>query len=124
MQECEPSIEYLELFGVTVAMLLWLKHMPNKKIMLFCDNQSVVHMINNSSSKCRNCMVLLRRITFESMICNSRVYAKYISSKDNAKANALSRMDFRRFRCLDPKMDLFPSEIPAELWPLSKIWLK
>ena len=48
--EVQPSIEYLELFGVAVAVLNWLKLFRNKKIVLFCDNQAVVNMINNSTS--------------------------------------------------------------------------
>ena len=47
MTEHEPRIEYLELFGVTVAVLNWIRNFPNKKIFLFCDNESVVHMINH-----------------------------------------------------------------------------
>ena len=54
-----PSIEYLELFWVTVAVLHWLKLFKNKRIVLLCDNEAVVHMINNTSSSCKNCMVLL-----------------------------------------------------------------
>ena len=57
MKRNEPSIEYLELFTVTVAVLNWIKLFPNRRVVLFCDNESVVHMINSSSS-CRNCMYL------------------------------------------------------------------
>ena len=42
----EPSIEYLELFAVLVGVLNWIHLFSNKRIMLFCDNQSVVYMIN------------------------------------------------------------------------------
>ena len=76
----EPSIEYLELFGVTVAVLNWLKLFKNSKIVLFCDNEAVVHMINNSSSRCKNCMVLIRIIVLESLVCNTRVFARYVRS--------------------------------------------
>ena len=55
----QPSIEYLELFGVTVVVLNWLKLFRKKKIVLFCDNMAVVNMINNASSNCKNCMVLI-----------------------------------------------------------------
>ena len=54
MQEKEPSIQYLELFGVLVAVENWLHLFKNKRIALFCDNQSVVQMINSSSSRCKN----------------------------------------------------------------------
>ena len=63
MEQYSPSIEYLELFGVTVAVLLWLKNLKNRRICLFCDNKSVCSMINNSSASCGNCMILIRLIT-------------------------------------------------------------
>ena len=34
-----PSIEYLELFAVTVAVKLWIHHLKNSRIVLFCDNE-------------------------------------------------------------------------------------
>ena len=103
IQKCQPSIEYLELFGVTTAVLLWIKKFPNSKICLFTDNKSARDMINQTSSSCRNCMVLIRLIVLESLIRNVRVFAKYVSSKDNGKADALSRLDFKWFRRLSPE---------------------
>ena len=55
-----PSIEYLELYAVTVGNFLWLQNYKNQHITLFCDNESFVHMVNNTSSSCKNCMVLIR----------------------------------------------------------------
>ena len=69
----QPSIEYLELYAVTVGVLNWLKLFKNMKIVLFCDNEAVVSMINNSSSKCKNCMVLIRIL--EGLVCNTRIFA-------------------------------------------------
>ena len=117
-----PSIEYLELYGVTVAVLLWLHKFRNKRIVLFCNNESAVHMINNSSSSCKNCMVLIRIITLHSLLYNVRVYAKHVKSKDNGTADSLSRLQFHRFRTLAPEMDDFPLDIPTEIWPIDKIW--
>ena len=58
--------------------------------MLFCDNTSAVEMINNTTSSCQNCMVLIRILVLESLKSNVRVFAKYISSKANAYSDALS----------------------------------
>ena len=49
----QPSIEYLEIYAVAVAVLNWLKLFKNMKIVLFCDNQAVVNMINGSTSSCK-----------------------------------------------------------------------
>ena len=56
-----PSIEYLELCALTVAVLLWAAKLQNKRVIVFCDNKSVVEMINKSVSSCRNCMAVIRQ---------------------------------------------------------------
>ena len=124
VEKHQPSIEYLELFGVTVAVLNWIKRLKNKRVRQFCDNESVCHMINNSASKCRNCMVLLRLITLEGLVQNVRIFAKHVRTKKNGKADSLSRLQFRRFWRLDDQMESFPPAIPETIWPISRIWLK
>ena len=120
----ELSIEYLELFVLSVGVLKWIHLFSNKSIVLFCGNQAVVHMVNNSTSSCRNCMVLLRLITLECLVRNVRVYVKYVKSSDNGNADALSRLDLPHFKKLvGNTMNKKPSVIPQILWPISKIWL-
>ena len=124
MKKAQPSIEYLELFGATVVVLKWIKLFKNRKITLFVDNKSVMHMINRLSSKCKNCMVLIRFIILEALTHNVHVTAKFVKSKDNGKADTLSRGQFRRFMDLGGKnMDMWPTEVPSEIWPIEKIWL-
>ena len=124
-ERTKPSIEYLEMFAVLVGVLNWLKLFKNCRIVLFCDNQSVVHMINNSSSSCKTCMVLIRLMTAECMFRNTRVFAKHVGTKDNGKADALSRLDFRRFWDLSAAhgpMNEQSTAIPKEIWPIEQIW--
>ena len=103
LERFEPSIEYLELYALTARVLTWLERFRNRKIFLFCDNISIVHMINNTSAKCKNCMVLLRLVVLETMKCNVRLFAKYVCSEDNGLSDALSRLDFRHFCNLGPQ---------------------
>ena len=123
--QVQPSIEYLELYAVAVGVLNWLKLFKNRKIMLFCDNQAVVEMINNSSSRCKNCMILIRMIVLECLVCNTRVFARYVRSKENDKADALSRLQWDRFwQLAGNQMNSEPTQIPCCLWPMNEIWLK
>ena len=46
VQDCDPSIEYLELYAVVMTIVNWLYRFKNQGIVLFCDNQAVVSMIN------------------------------------------------------------------------------
>ena len=66
----DPSIGYLKLFGVVATILNWLDHFSNRRIILHCDNQSVVAMINNMTSSCKNCLQLIRLLILHSMNCN------------------------------------------------------
>ena len=121
----KPSIEFLGLFAVAVGVVNWITLFQNRRIILFCDNESVVHMINNSSSNRHNCMMLIRIIVAEGINRNVRIFAKHVGTKLNGKADALSRLDFVRFWNLaGSSMNDLPSGIPQELWPMDKVWLK
>ena len=122
-----PSIQYKELLAVTVSVLLWGQRYRNRRIRLFCDNDSVVRMINNSSTSCRNCMVLIRIIISKCLDWNLRVFGKHVVTDENNLADALSRGQMNRFWSDVIKenrvMRLKPEKIPEEIWPLDKIWL-
>ena len=80
-------------------------------------------MINKSTSKCKNCMVLIRLLVVEGINKNVRVYAKHVGTKENGKADALSRLDMDRFiRLSNGCMNQSASAIPQVIWPMSKIW--
>ena len=95
-----PSIEYLELYAVAVSVLLWARYFQNRRICLYCDNETVKNWSNNSSAGCKNSMKLIRLIVLESMRWNMRIFAKWVKSEHNGFVNALSRMQLGRFRQL------------------------
>ena len=121
----KPSIEFLELYAVAVAVLSWISRFKNSRVVLFCDNISVVYMINRSTSSCKNCLKLVRLIVMEGLVNNTRVFANYINTKQNDLADALSRRQFGRFRRLAKGRFNEPrTPIPSVLWPVSRIWQK
>ena len=120
----QPSIEYLELYAVTVAVLLWIREFKNSRILLHCDNVSICTMINKTSSGCRNCMVLIRLIVLECLVHNVHLQAEWVPTGDNGKADAIFRLEFQRFRRLGPDMELWPVEMPSDIWPVTKILVK
>ena len=126
IRDYKPSIEYLELLGVTAALLTWGHMIQNDRVVVFCDNQAVVSMINSSVSSCKNCMYLLRLVMLNNLVYNRRVYAKYISTKANDLSDALSRLQFNRFWELverkNLKMNMYPSRISPLVWPVTRIW--
>ena len=119
----KPSIAYLELAALCFAVLTWSSLIRNKRIIIYCDNQSVVHMVNNMTSRCRNCMILIRHLALDCLLNNRRVFVRYVASKSNYLADSLSRLKLDLFHRLAPqKMNSEPDRTTHILWPLSKVW--
>ena len=121
-----PSIEYLELFGVVAGVLTWIHNFKNRRVILFCDNKSVVDMINLTTTSCKNCMVLVRILVLKGMIENVRIFARHVEGKKNILADNLSRdrLDLFHSNCRKQKrkMCIDSVEVPKAIWPISKIW--
>ena len=102
IKENKPSIEYLELFALCAGVLTWTEEetMKNSNICLHCDNKAVVQMINNLTSSCENCVVLIRLLVLDGLKSNRKLTAQYIDTKSNFLADSLSRNQVQRFRCL------------------------
>ena len=123
-----PSIEYLELYGVVAGVLTWINRFKNRRIILFCDNKSVVDMINNTTTSCKNCMVLIRILVLKGLIENVRIFCKHIEGVKNTLADNLSRNRIDLFRnnsiIMNKIMNDSPTEVPDAIWPPLKIWKK
>ena len=123
MEFAKPSIAFMELYALTAGVLIWSDKLQNKRIVVHCDNKSVVQMVNNTTSSCKNCMYLIRLIVLSGLTHNRRLFATYVSSEDNAIADSLSRLDFKCFWKLAPStMSKHQMALPKEIWPVSKIW--
>ena len=90
----DPSIGYLELYGVVVTILTWGHLIQNKRIVIYCDNTAVVSMINNMTSSCQNCVFLLRDLELNNLINNYRVQVKFRNTKINFLTDSFSRLQF------------------------------
>ena len=91
----------------------------------FCDNESVVHMVNKLGSTCKQCMKLIRVIAIESITWNRKVSVKHLSSNDNYLADSLSRLHLKRFWKLAPGyMNSEKDRVDSLqfIWPMSKLW--
>ena len=95
IEKASPSINYLELYGVTIAVFLWIQNFKNKHVTIFCDNMSVVQMVNNTSSKCKNYMILIRMIILKMLEHNTKITLKHVFGEQNKFADHLSRMRYR-----------------------------
>ena len=123
IEEDKPSIEFLELYALTVGLFTWQNYLTNCKIVIHCDNQAVVSMVNSLSSKCPRCMFLLRLITLNGLRHNCRVGVVYIKSSENKLSDALSCLDWKHFaRESNGKMRLCPDQVDPMLISARKIF--
>ena len=123
LKQKSPSINYLELFGLTVGVILWIKKFKNRAVTLFCDNTSVRDMVNANSMRAKNSMALLRLVITECLVHNVKLKVKYVRLEHNGKADALSRNQLDRFRQLGPDMNEFLELVSTALWPPESIWV-
>lgn len=119
------NIQIIELYSMLLGIYLWIDRLRNRRVVLFCDNESVVHMINKSTSSCGVCMVMLRLITLWSMKFNVRIFASHVRSEDNDCADLLSRRKIPEFlELMRGMVDNEPEDLPIELWPLPREWFQ
>ena len=123
IEECELSIEFLELYALVVGISIWIEKFQSKRVLVFCDNISAVYMVNNSTSSCPRCMVLIRLLVLKSLVHNTRVFAKHIMGRKNVLSDSLSRLRLDLFRKNAPlNMKTHPEKLPTELWLVEKVW--
>ena len=120
-----PSIEYLELYALVAGIMTWQYELCNIRMFVHCDNQAVVSMINNLSSSCPNCMILIRMLVLNGLKYNRRIFAVYLSTKANYLVDSLSRGKIRKFLSLAPStVNSYPDKVSPVIWPPSRIWKK
>ena len=109
------SIEWQELFPIVVACAICYPHFSGKRIQFWCDNESVVAIINSGYSKAPRIMNLLRFLVLLSMKHNFYVRARHVPGIVNEIADALSRFQDTRFRAVALQAESTPCTIPPSL---------
>lgn len=120
----DPSINFLELYSIVLSVELWCHLLKNRRVTIYSDNLSAVHMVNNSTSVCKRCMKLIRIMTLTCLKNNTRVFVKHLPGKFNILSDSLSRNNLRRFFKFAPTPILRsqPEILPPSVWPLKKEW--
>ena len=94
-------INILELLTVLVALKLWGNNLVNKRIKIFCDNESSVWIINLGKSRDPIMLAIIREI---SSICtgfNCQIRAVHLKGVDNRQSDLLSRAPTDPTICLN-----------------------
>ena len=122
IEKYDPSIAYLELNALVATILAWIHRFKNRRVIMFCDNQSIVQMVNATSTSCKHCMTLIRILVLKCLQENVRVLARYVKSQENTAADYLSRLKINKFKSLKSTWEVFPTATPKQLIPVSRFW--
>lgn len=114
------NIAVLEFYPIVLSLCLWGELMRNRCILVFTDNEAIVHAINKQSCKDKHLMFYVRKLVFVCLQHNIMFKAKHVKGIHNGLADSLSRLQMHRFLQLAPKgMDKSPTDIPLMLQPQS-----
>ena len=101
----DMSINWRELFAIIVAAQTFGTLWTGKRIMFHCDNMCVVDVVKSGSCRSDRIMDLLRKLFFICARFDFEISMCYVNTKANDIADALSRLQFTRFRQLAPHAD-------------------
>ena len=110
----------MELFPIYLACVLWGPTSSGKRILMWCDNHSVVAIINSKHSISPQILDLVCSITLLTLINNFTVSTTHIPGLDNAIADSLSRFQVDRFWALAPTASLTPCVVPPSAMLVGK----
>ena len=85
------NICVLELIAIIVALKLWSSSFRAKCIVIHCDNEAVVQVINTGRARCRVLQEGLREICYLCAVAECQVKAIHLPGVDNRLADCLSR---------------------------------
>ena len=111
----QMSINWHELYAVTMALALWGPQLKGKHLLFHCDNALVVNIMAKASTHSKTMMALVCTFTLLSMQHNIHVHIQHIARVSNDIAEALSHFEMVRFWQLCPHAE-------ADSLPVAKIW--
>ena len=111
------GIQLLELYPIYLVLELFASDLANKRVVVSCDNSSVVAALNSLTSRNTNVMKLLRRVVLTLLHNNISVHAVHVPGRLNLICDALSRQVTPRDLLRQGGYDRDPWPIPSHLLP-------
>ena len=99
------SINWRELYAITMALAILGDQFKGKRILVHCDNTSVMQIMAKCSSRSRSMMVLVHSLAMFGMQNNFDLCLQHITRVDNGIVDTLSRFNNDQFWHLAPDAD-------------------
>ena len=84
-------INQFELYSVMIAIRTWKGKFVKKNILIYCDNETTVQILQSGKTACEFSQCCLREIRFHSAKHNFRLRAVHLAGEINQWSDALSR---------------------------------
>ena len=96
------NIAFLELFPIVLGVRIWAESLANKWVLLFTDNESVIHVINCQTSNLirKELLYHIYELVLTCLQHNILFRARHIQGKKNTLADSLSCLEVLRFKVL------------------------
>lgn len=107
-----------ELLPILLSCAVWGPQLARKKILIQCDNSSVVAALKKGSAHDDTVMHLLRCLWFFVAHYNMVLLPEHIAGSDNCTADLLSRNNLHNFFSINPQASPVPAPVPLPLWRL------
>ena len=106
------DIAWRELYAVVVCIATFGKRLTGSKVSMQIDNQAICYCVNSGKSKNPKIMALIRALYYYTSFHHIDYKAFYLSTKENYVADAISRLEFRALKELQPDIENVP--VPPE----------
>lgn len=112
------NIAVLELYPITLALLLLHTDVNDTVINIYTDNQALVSVVNKLYSKDVALRRLIRPLAALCLKRNVKVLASHIAGVCNIGPDLLSRGNISKFKARFPSMNTDPFPVPNSLSPV------
>jgi hypothetical protein len=99
------SINIKELYALATAVLTWCGQLRASTIVLLCDNEAVVKVVDKGRSKHATLNAMVRQVYQVAALNGMQLLACHVPGQRNSAADALSRLNVTEFRRLVPTAD-------------------
>ena len=110
-------INILETYPILALIYTFGYKMKNSYVRFYCDNLSVVHVVNNQTSKDAHIMKLVRLLVLKLLEFNIKFVAEHIPGIENVLADSISRFQNSKEIMERYKMKASPEPIPEIVLP-------
>ena len=113
------NIAVLELFPIYALVHIFAPSLVNGRIIFHCDNESIVHILNNKTSKDPSIMTLLRPLVLTLMNNNIVFKSVHVPGVENVTCDRLSRFQADAAFLRNHGLEQTPTRVPTEISPFN-----